>query len=356
MKLLVTGDLHVSDRRVLGRPRLPVTLDMLQFVFDLAVSQRADALVLNGDVIDQKLGFPIDVYLGILAVFERNSDVKAYWIRGNHESPDAERPQRTLMRLFEGLVSTVIDRPVYLSDDASTVWLAPWWPAEKFKQSISEVAAQVRSTKKNYLITHVGLKEGTTGPSNFHPPSEVRAKDLHPSKFARILLGDYHKHQWIVEDKVCYLGAPIEHTFGDDPSPGVWLLDTVENTLVPVPLIGFPRFRQWQIDTPKKLERLRDAIKTRPGIFSQEDYHRAYTTPALYDLVVGLLPFADVRTVVKDAEVAVSESSRISVLPGVTPEMSIHRWLDYKQIHDEAERTRLVELGLEILKASKENK
>lgn len=356
MRLLVTGDLHVSDRRVLGRPRLPVTLEMLQFIFDLACSQNADALILNGDVIDQKLGFPIDVYLGILGVFEKNSDVKTYWIRGNHESPDADRPQRTLMRLFDGLVTTVIDRPIYLSDDTSTVWLAPWWPAERFKQSMAEISEQVRANKTHYLITHIGLKEGTTGPSNFHPPSEVRIKDLHPSKFSRILLGDYHKHQWLVENKVCYLGAPIEHTFGDDPSPGVWTLDTGTNALEPLPLIGFPRFRQWQIDTKGKLEKLRDALKNRPEIFDQHDYHRAHTTPAMYDTVVSLLPFADVRTVVKDREVVVSADARISVLPGVTPEMVIHRWLDYRQVHDEAERTRLVELGLEILKARKETK
>lgn len=354
----MTGDLHVSDRRVLGRPRLPVTLEMLQFIYDLARSYKVDAVILNGDVIDQKLGFPIDVYLGILGVFERNSDVPTYWVRGNHESPDADRPQRTLMRLFDGLVSTVIDRFLPLFDKNSSVWLAPWWPAERFKQCMDEVALEAgRDLRLNkYLITHVGLAEGTTGPSNFHPPSNVRVRDLHPGKYTRILLGDYHTHQWLVPDKVGYLGAPIEHTFGDAKSPGVWLLDTEKDTLEPVPLVGFPRFRQWQIDTPAKLDTLRKRLAERPEMFDLNDYHRTHTTPALYETVASLLPFADVRAIVSDAEVVVpDDASRISVLPGITPELAISRWLDYKQIHDEAERTRLVELGLEILK-SKESR
>lgn len=357
MRLLVTGDLHISDRRVMGRPRLPVTLDMLQSIFDYAQAQAVDGVVLNGDVIDQKQGFPLDVYLGILSVLEKRAPVfKTFWIRGNHESPDAERPQRTLMRLFEGLVTTVIDRPTYFADATSLVRLAPWWPAEKFKQSMNEIAQEDRhSTKSRYLITHVGLKEGTVGPSNFYPPSEVRCKDLHPEVYKKILLGDYHTHQWIVPHKVVYLGAPIEHTFGDAESPGVWILDTVKDTLESLPLVGFPRFFQWTIDTPKKLESLRAITETARfrEVFKEKDYHRTYTTPALYDAIVSLLPFSDVRVQVKDQEVKAADDSRISVLPGMTPELAISRWLDYRQVHDEDRRAQLIELGLEILKGLK---
>lgn len=348
-RLVVAADIHIRDAHVHGKPQLPVGLGLLDRLCDEA-SKRNAALVIAGDLVHQKLSFPINVYLGILSTFERwcSRGLSVYWIRGNHETPDKEQPSRSLIRLFDGMVSVVNDRPLYVGDVA----MVPWFPAERMRAAFDEARqAFSRRSGNRYLISHVGLKEGKVAPSNFYPPSDMSVSDLHPSAWTRVYLGDYHAHQFVAKN-VMYCGAPIPHTFGDAGNQGAWYQDTVTDEFSVIPMPGFPSFKQWDLDTPDKFEKAvtlvggGDVSARLPDVYLRlrvrpQDYDRACTEFRGAEILVMPPTFETVSMP--------GEESRMPGLASVSHEEMLVRWAQFKHMPDDVAE-RFVETGLSFIK------
>lgn len=347
-RLVIASDIHIRDAHVHGKPQLPVGLGLLDRLCDEAF-KRDSVLVIAGDLIHQKLSFPINVYLGVLATFERWADrgLKVYWIRGNHETPDKEHPSRSLMRLFDGLVTVVNDRPMHVGPVA----MVPWFPAERMRAAFDEVRnACARTSGNKYLISHVGLKEGKVAPSNFYPPSDMSVSDLHPKAWTRVYLGDYHAHQFVA-DNVLYCGAPIPHTFGDAGNQGAWFQDTKTDAFEVIKMPGFPSFKQWDLDTLAKFEKAvtlvgGDVEERLPGVYLRlrvrsQDYDRACTAFRGAEILVLAPTFSAVSLP--------GEESRMPGLASVSHEEMLHRWAEFKHMPDEIV-PRFVDIGLQFIR------
>jgi DNA repair exonuclease SbcCD nuclease subunit len=347
-RVLVAADLHISDRVVMGRPRLPVYMDMLQQMWGIASREKVDAIVFAGDVIDNKNKPPMEVLLSIHDALW-HAPVDVYWLRGNHESPSKEDPDRSIITLFSrdallSKVHSVVFSPwpaLRHKEGDRPIMFLPWYPAEEYKRHAAHYTKLAQgwrkeTGKKPILITHVGLKEGSTSPSNFHPPSSVSVADLSPEDWAVIICGDYHAHQFVAKN-VFYTGAPIPHNFGDFNIKGVWIVDSEKLEIKAVPLTGFPRFVQWDMtEQPDK------------PTWKEEDYVRIYSRPGDVELVQAKYPEADVRVRVPEDQVVLPTDSRMSLDESASHDVLLTRYLEYKGV-DEKDLKCLKEIGLEIL-------
>lgn len=321
MRLLVTADVHISDRLVNGRSRLEVGERLLMDIGALAAHHKVTHVFINGDLWDKKHGTPRSVLRTIyrcLKHMKYQLGLKVHWIRGNHETPDNSECTDTLMSLFSEVCHTVI-RPAVLDLPDTRIYMLPWYPSAQFIKMARQFAHAVQGKrgKKNILMAHVGLKEGRVSPSNIQLPQRVNVGHLYPSFYDLVLLGDYHSHQ-MLSDNVLYTGAPIPHLFGDEGySEGPWLLDTqtMEMETLELPH-GYPKFRKWTLTGPEVCI---------PG-YSAADYNRIYAPASSHQTLRAMYPGADLR-VLDVSPVLDMSKSRISTEDAKSPEKLIERFL-----------------------------
>lgn len=347
-RVLVAADLHISDRVVMGRPRLHVYMAMLDTIWKISRDNECDAIIFAGDVIDNKNKPPMEVLLSIQdSLWSAPADV--YWLRGNHESPSKESPERSVISLFERdgersvrpVVSWASGLALTHKEGERPILFLPWYPPEEYKKQAAFLTTSAKGWKKKtgkkpILITHVGLKEGSTSPSNFHPPSPVSVSDLSPDDWAMIICGDYHAHQFVAKN-VFYTGAPIPHNFGDFNIKGVWIVDSEKLTAKAVPIPGAPKFVQWDKTENQEL----------PS-WSDDDYVRIYAHPKDIEAERRRFPNADVRAKVPEEQIALPDGSRISLDASASHDVLLTRYLQYKGVEGE-EAEDLKKVGLEIL-------
>lgn len=355
MKALMAADLHITSRKVLGRSRLGPTTQVLADVIEMAVARKVDRVFLLGDVIDQKVGMPLDVYLAIWQILvKKPSTLEVVWIRGNHESPDRADPDRSLVNLFGGLVRIVSGERAVIADDTCTIHMVPWFPADRYLQEVEGLHRwrKPSPTKREILMSHVGLAEGRTGPSNFYPPSRVSVADLRPGTFDAIFLGDYHTPQRLKGTCAFYLGSPVPHAFGDPPRAQVFEFDTSRPGERP---FGFVPFRVEAIPLVNaRLQPMFDEFEIPeerdPGGIPYEkgNYTRIRAAPRHLDGCRRAYPEADLRLLGEAPEAELRpEDSRLSMADNPHHGVLVERYVRQAS-HDGLPSDRLIAMGTRL--------
>ena len=342
--LLLVADVHVGDNVIQGRPRLPVYRRLLDDILYAAQLHECVNIVIIGDLINQKNSMPREVYLMVYRWLKlcRDKCVRVHYLRGNHETPNKNNPEDSLIEMFDDICTVYNHAGGFTINDQSFV-LLPYYPEILFLAEVDRLSKSVHSgSRLPVLLTHIGLIEGSLSPSNRHAKSGIFVKDLHPERWARIICGDYHACQ-AIDPNVVYLGAPIPHTFGDWNTKGAFLLDPETLALKVCPLPGFPQFDQPRITTAEEAK----AFK----ITNIKNYIRAYVAPDLLESFrekhknQGM----DILPLVEHTEALQPVNSRISLEDMGSPPVLVNRWLDYKKVEDPETRKELREMGLGFL-------
>lgn len=247
MRALVCADLHIASKH------LDRGIELLRQLKDLANLNNLDAIFVLGDFLDEKDKHSLSLSL---AVHKMLKSIKAekmplYWIRGNHELPYANRPNHSIIHMFSE-VCHVVSTPQIVSGKDYSLYLLPWFPADKFITAAKTLSRSTyESTGKNrFLLAHVGLDQTKVNTSDLRISSGVGLKDLCLDNYHLCLLGDIHLHQQVAKN-CYYLGAPISHHFGDEHQNRVWVLDTDLRAIEPLPLLTeFPKYATYQVDDP----------------------------------------------------------------------------------------------------------
>lgn len=238
MRAILCADLHGK------RTRVAIFQKLLRAITTTAKRERATHVICVGDLFDEKQGTHVEVLTCIADElgWARSQNIEWVWIRGNHEIGVKSQPHQTLMSVFRGLCTVVIEPSLWDVGDA-VIAMLPWYPAKEFIALSNYLRGELFQFGGKYrvLLSHVGVDEGRASPSNFYVKQAVGLVHLNYEAYHLVCLGDYH-HQQYLTDNTLYLGVPISHEHGDDLENGVWLLDTSTRSLDRVKLPGnFPR-------------------------------------------------------------------------------------------------------------------
>lgn len=214
MPILVTADIHLTDL-----PRDEHRWGLFQFLAEQADKYKASAIIICGDLTDQKDRHPAklvnDMVLGfeVLAMNGRQCIV----LRGNHDYIEEDEP-------FFGFVSSLEDVKFVAAYEENHNGIIPGKvigllpntrdPAKIAKPNFSQC---------DYIFCHQTF-QGSVAENGFILPGGIDPAVFGKTK-ARIYSGDIHVPQ-IVSRKPCieYIGAPYRVRFGDSFQPRVLLI------------------------------------------------------------------------------------------------------------------------------------
>jgi len=204
-----------------------------------ALEVGATAILIPGDILHNRINIHIPTYNAVYNLFkEASKHIQLILSAGNHDMVDlrAMYGHQGLHSLlaFENHV-TLFSKPGILELDNFRFGLIPY-SVDK-QEVISYSNSLLKPSKKlNSLLLHHSFNGAVTGPSEW-----VMSHSLNPDEIAtwdHTFSGHYHKHQKV--GQVQYIGAPLNHNFGERlyipgfihlNSDGTW--KHIENTVSP---------------------------------------------------------------------------------------------------------------------------
>jgi hypothetical protein len=242
-------------------------------------SQIADALV--------HLGYGREVYL----------------LSGNHDLDANEKSILTVFDRMDGGVTVLepwgLEHIIEIPHEKFIYIGIPYCPVSEVKEIFSHFNTYSRPV---IAFMHHHFDGAVHGAHEYQPAGGI-APAMIPDNTERILTGHYHKHHY-VGDKVTYVGAPLQHDFGEaDYEPCYHLLDpeTAAMLKYSIPASVAPRFHIVAADSEDEL----------PGD-PRSDYYRIDwpmdTDSAMAKDKAAMLT----NVIIRPVPVAVSVRSRIS--------------------------------------------
>lgn len=211
--------------------RFRAQIDTLQKVHDIARENNAD-LVFGGDLFHKRAKIDDIVFNSVFDVFANNTDIRTYLVRGNHDSRTNQTVTEHWLKTFRHLPHvTVFDTPDYMiTDKGYVIHAIPYSDDTAYlKQKIVEFAdiQQGIAYNKSVLVAHIGVDGSETGKYSHRLEGAFKVGDLFPDIFDYVMLGHYHKRQFLGGlDNVFYGGNTIQTSFSDEgQEKGVFLID-----------------------------------------------------------------------------------------------------------------------------------
>ena len=231
------SDTHISNRKGfvkdVDNSEFPGTnsrfyeiIKAIRLCADQAVSAGAEALVIPGDVFNERGILPVAVYNASYKVFEDISKkIRLIFLPGNHDcvSSSALHSDAGLHSLYGFKeFADVAHSPETYETDSFSISMVPFIPNKEGTVAAAHMLYNKlkKSKKFNLVFFHHSFEGAETGPINFKMPYPLTYEDIPPfdGKFS----GHIHKHQTIGKDLV-YIGAPLHHDAGErNYNPG-WL-------------------------------------------------------------------------------------------------------------------------------------
>ena len=235
MKLIHLSDLHLG-KRVNEISMLDDQKYILQQVYNTVQAEKADAVLLSGDIYDKSVPAAeavllLDEFLSRLAAMQ----VQVLAISGNHDSPERLAFGSLLMEGAGIHMSPVYDgnvKPVVLHDSHGPVyfWLLPFvkpahvkrfYPDEGIESytDACRVAVEkmaIDGTQRNVLLTHQFVTGAATCDSE--ELSVGGSDNVDAAVFADfdyVALGHIHGPQNIGSNKIRYCGTPLKYSFSE---------------------------------------------------------------------------------------------------------------------------------------------
>lgn len=236
MKLLHTGDLHLG-KKVHELSMIEDQKYILNQIFEIAVKERVDALLIAGDVYDRSV--PPTEAVSLLDEFLTRlimAEIPVIMISGNHDSPERVAFAERILEKRGLYIAANYSNPlktVTLEDAYGPVTIVcmPFVkPAvtgnttseEAVTQMLAKLPITLASNHRHVLLTHffVTGEQGET-PELSDSESEVNVGGLDNVSaglfhaFDYVALGHIHRPQHIGQGNVYYAGAPLKYSFSE---------------------------------------------------------------------------------------------------------------------------------------------
>jgi DNA repair exonuclease SbcCD nuclease subunit len=221
-RAIFLADLHVSnslpyahrlDQKSPVTDRLVDTLKVLDEAARYAVENEIGEVYVVGDLLDRRLLDAVTLKAAkekLVEVLIDEYGLNVTLVPGNHEAYDAGGSAYTLeafanlrpdrLRVWGPEMATV------LTDSARIVGL-PYKPEDETRKSLDGLADR----EVTVVLLHQSLAGGRVG--DWVCPEGLSEEDLAGFRFT--IAGHFHSKQTLPSEKAMYLGAPMQHNFGD---------------------------------------------------------------------------------------------------------------------------------------------
>lgn len=218
MKLIHVSDLHIG-KRLHERLLLEDQKFVLDQVIELVIKEKADGLVIAGDVYDRNVPSESAVRLFndfISKLAEKN--IPVYCISGNHDSAERLDFLRNLLKINKVYIAGVQAEKISCHDEYGpyNIYLLPYKKMEELHEILSEM--KVDTGQRNILVAHafvVGSEMNIRCESeliSIGGADEISAHSF--SDFDYVALGHLHTKQEVAPG-VWYAGSPLMYSFSE---------------------------------------------------------------------------------------------------------------------------------------------
>lgn len=217
-KFLILTDPHVHPhkRKV---ERLEDCLRVLDWAFQVAKQNKIAKILFGGDLLHDREKIEVYTYQRLFEVLQRNftGDLTLYLLLGNHDLWFNEKTSISSVIPFSALPGVkVISEPTRMILDGTT------WDFIPFTHDpINAIEFLKRQPgKPEYCLGHIALDgailhgKHTSEVSIEHDGDMVKISADLLNHYRSVILGHYHCSQK-VNDKVEYLGSPLQLSFGE---------------------------------------------------------------------------------------------------------------------------------------------
>jgi DNA repair protein SbcD/Mre11 len=213
---------------------------------ELAKKLKVNKIFHAGDIFNSRKAQPqilLTTFDDILESFDE-TDVKLVAIPGNHDKVNYTSEKSFLIPFRKHPSFELHSMPTMYSNDFPKIGigLAPFFDNEVYVDNFwfNDIKEFVR--KKNVLITHIGVNGAVM--NNGMPVQTKINEDLF-KRFDKVLIGHYHDSQ-VMSDRIQYIGASIQHNYGEKPVKGATVLyDDLSTELVP---FQFPQYLAFEVN------------------------------------------------------------------------------------------------------------
>lgn len=252
MKIAVFSDLHAhiykdfdAHSDLTGSERLDHIISALEYMKEYCIKNDIRTMLFGGDAFHIRSRVNTVVFNAVYDKFKEiaESGIKIVAIPGNHDDTDnSDLPKHSLhaFKDIEGV--TVVDTltTITLEDGTPLVCVRYSKNARMIKDYISSIENNITIFKKAILLGHLGINGGFVGKGNYPMADAFEIDDLRPDLFKYVLLGHYHRRQFLGNRlNMLYIGAPIQHSFSDEgEDKGFIVIDTSKRydiQFVPIP-------------------------------------------------------------------------------------------------------------------------
>lgn len=263
MILLHTGDLHIG-KRIHEKSLLEDQVFILNQIIDIAVKEKADALLISGDVYDKPVPSEnaVKVFDEFLSKLHK-AHIKVFIISGNHDSGERIGYGSRMLRDSEIYICGVYKHPlekVTLEDEYGPVniYMLPYIKPAFVRQFYEEadtyehaVEACIKHgdidySQRNILIAHQFITYNGETPNRCESENiSVGAVDNVDGSifqgFDYVALGHLHRSQRIGKPYIRYSGSPLKYSFSEvnhvKSITKINLLDEGEIDISAIPLV-----------------------------------------------------------------------------------------------------------------------
>lgn len=269
MRILHTADWHIG-KQLAGFDLLDVQRRSFEEVRRIAKEQRADAIIIAGDVYDRSLASEqvVKTVNAMLRTLNLDDHLPLLVIAGNHDSgprlaTGREWFKQTDFHLHTDIASSL--NPVTIGD--TQFFLLPYFEPRQAQvyfadDSLTTIGAAVLRVvqemlplfapdKKHVLVTHFFVA-GSTHVGENGGSSEtgvsVGGLDAVPvdtfADFDYVALGHLHNRHALINDKIQYAGSLVKYDVAEaNMTKGCYLLDTATMTREFIPIAQAPELR-----------------------------------------------------------------------------------------------------------------
>ena len=232
MKFVHTGDLHIG-KTVNGFSMMEDQRYILKQIYEISCKEKADALILAGDIYDRVIPpaeavVLLDHFLTDMAA----AGIPVLLISGNHDSPERlgfagkllEDQGIHIAGIYENQLKEVKVTDCY--GEATFVLMPFARPATVEAKSSGEAVAhmlskRVKRTEREILVTHYFVTNMGRAPELSDGETTVHVGGLDNVEaslldgFDYVALGHIHKPQKIGHGEIYYAGAPLAYSFSE---------------------------------------------------------------------------------------------------------------------------------------------